>query len=232
MRLAIIPARGGSKRIKNKNIKLFYNKPIIYWSIKAAKESKLFDKIIVSTDSLKIARISKKYGAEVPFIRPKIFSNDKVNTFKVVKHALKWHEERNIHFDYTCCIYPTAPFVTSKLIKRSFNVLLKRKKFFAFTAGLFSHPIHRGFNINKNNVIKAIWPNNEKKRSQDFKAVYHDIGQIYWGTNEAFIKEKKLFSKNSVPILLPKFLCHDIDNYEDWINAELMFKFIKKNGTP
>ena len=231
MKLAIIPARSGSKRIKNKNIKLFNNKPIIYWSIKAAKESKLFDKIIVSTDSKKIAKLAKKYGAEIPFLRPKIFSNDKISTAKVVKHALEWFEKKNAHFDYICCIYPTAPFVTKKTISKGFNILLKSKKFFAFTVTSFSHPVQRGFSINRNKVIKPLWSKNEKIRTQDLEKTYHDVGQIYWGTKKAFMGEKKLFSKNSAPIILPKFLSHDIDNTEDWVNAELVFKSIKKNGT-
>ncbi len=125
--LAIIPARGGSKRIKNKNFKLFFNKPIIYWSIKAARETKLFDKIIVSTDSNKIAKICKSYNVEIPFLRPKIFSGDKVSAIKVVKHALFWFKNKNILFDRVCCIFPAAPFITKKTIKKGFNLLKKKE---------------------------------------------------------------------------------------------------------
>ena len=124
MNIAIIPARGGSKRIKNKNVKFFFNKPVIYWSIKAAKQSKLFDKIIVSTDSKKIANICKKYNVEVPFLRPKILSNDKASTAKVVKHALLWFKNKGIFFDRVCCIYAAAPFISKKTIRDSISDIL------------------------------------------------------------------------------------------------------------
>jgi N-acylneuraminate cytidylyltransferase len=228
--LAIIPARGGSKRIKNKNIKLFFNKPIIYWSIKAARETKLFDKIIVSTDSNKIAKICKSYNVEIPFLRPKIFSGDKVSAIKVVKHALFWFKNKNILFDRVCCIFPAAPFITKKTIKKGFNLLKKKRKSFAFTISSYSHPIQRALKVNKKGYIKPVWPSNIRKRTQDFENRYHDAGQIYWGTFEAFTKDKIIFSNNSVPIYIPSYLCHDIDTLEDWKKAELVFKSLKISG--
>ncbi len=228
MRLAIIPARSGSKRIKNKNIKKFFKKPIIYWSIKAAKESKLFDKIIVSTDSNKIANISKRFGADVPFLRPKKLSKDIVNVDQVVKHAIQWFKEKNIFFDHVCCIYPTAPFLTKKIIRKGLNLLIKKKKLFSFTVTSFSHPIERALEIKKNGNIFTISKNSEKKRSQNFRTLYHDIGQMYWGTSEAFLKDKKIFSKNSVAITIPRYLAHDINTIEEWKKAELVFLTLKK----
>ena len=230
MNLAIIPARGGSKRIKNKNIKLFFNKPVIYWSIKAAKQSRLFDKIIVSTDSKKIAKICKKYNVEVPFLRPKIFSSDKVSATKAVKHALFWFKDKGIHFNKICCIFPASPFVSKKIIKRGFNLLIKKKKSFAFTISSFSSPIQRALKINKNGYIEPVWPSNVITRTQKFENRYHDAGQIYWGTFEAFTKEKIIHSNNSVPIYIPSYLCHDIDTLEDWKKAELVFKSLKISG--
>jgi len=231
MNLAIIPARGGSQRIKNKNIKLFMKKPIIYWSIKAAKESKLFDKIIVSTDSKKIAKICKKYKVDVPFIRPATISKDNVSTAKVVKHALLWFQKNhNFYFDNVCCIYPASPFVNKTVIKKGYNLINKSRKDFAFTVSTFSHPIERALKKNKDGFLRPIWRLNAKKRSQQFKDKYHDIGQIYWGTSEAFIKEKQIFSKNSVPIYIPRYLSHDIDTLEDWKKAELVFKSLNRSG--
>ena len=231
MNLAIIPARGGSKRIKNKNIKLFMKKPIIYWSIKAVKESKLFDKIIVSTDSKKIAKICKKYKVDVPFMRPANISKDNVSTAKVVKHALLWFRKKhNIYFDNVCCVYPASPFVNKKIIKKGYNLISTTRKNFAFTVSTFPHPIERALKKNKDGFLRPIWRSNTTKRSQQFKDKYHDIGQIYWGTSEAFIKEKEIFSKNSAPIYVPRYLSHDIDTKEDWKKAELVFKSLNISG--
>ena len=227
MNLAIIPARKGSKRIKNKNIKLFFGKPIIFWSIKAAKESKLFDKIIVSTDCKKIAKIANSFGADTPFIRPKKLSNDLVNVDKVIKHSILWFKSKNLFFDKVCCIYPTAPFMNKEIIKEGFKKINKSKKSFSFTLTSFPHPIERALIIKKDGSIKTKFRNNEKKRSQVFENLYHDIGQIYWGKSESFLKEKKIFSKNSEAIYIPRYLAHDINTHEEWKKAELVFKALR-----
>ena len=229
MRIAIIPARKGSKRIKNKNIKRFAGKPIIYWSIKMAQKSKLFDKIIVSTDCPKIAKISKKFGAEIPFLRPKKFSDDFVNVYQVVQHAIKWFKKKDIFFKDVCCIYPTAPFISKKLIHDGLNLLNRKKKLFSFVATTFPHSIERAFEIKGNGEIVPVSKKNETKRSQYFKTMYHDVGQLYWGKPEAFLKSKKIFSNNSVAIKIPRFLAHDINTPEEWSKAELVFKTLKKN---
>lgn len=229
MNLAIIPARGGSRRIKNKNIKLFFNKPIIYWSIKAAKQSKLFDKIIVSTDSKKIANICKKYNIEIPFLRPKTLSNDKVSTIKVIKHALIWFKKKGVFFDRVCCIYPASPFISKKIIKKALKLLKIKRKSFAFTVSSYPHPIQRALKIKKNGYLKPVWPSNVNIRSQKFENRYHDAGQFYWGTFDSFMKNKNFFIKNSIPIYIPRYLCHDIDTLEDWKKAELVFKSLKIN---
>ena len=229
MKIAIIPARKGSKRIKNKNIKLFFGKPIIYWSIKAAKDSKLFDKIIVSTDCKIIANIANKFGAETPFVRPKNLSGDVVNVDKVIKHALLWYKKKDIIFDKACCIYPTAPFLSKEIIRNGLELIQDNKKFFSFTVTSFPHPIERSFKIKKDGSIIPKFKNNEKKRSQLFEVLYHDIGQIYWGMSEAFLKEKNIFAKNSSAIYIPRYLAHDINTIEEWKTAELIFKALKLN---
>ena len=229
MKLAIIPARSGSKRIKNKNIKNFFGKPIIYWSIKLAIETNLFDKIIVSTDSHKIAKLSRSYGAETPFIRPKNLSNDYVNTNEVIKHSIKWFKSKKIDFDYVCCIYPTAPFLTKKNIKKGLKLLTTKKKLFSFTVTSFPHPIERALSVKKNGEVIPLSKKNEIKRSQEFNIFYHDIGQMYWGRSDAFLENKKIFSKNSVAIQVPRYLSHDINTIDEWKNAEMVFKSLKIN---
>ena len=228
MIIAIIPARIGSKRIKYKNIKKFQKKPIIYWSIKVAKDSGVFDKIIVSTDSPKIAKIARKYGAETPFLRPKNLSNDYANTDKVIQHAVSWLCKKKNKLKYICCIYPTAPFLTKKVIRKGLNLLIKKKKLFTFTVTPFQHPIERALKINKNLEVTPISKNNEKKRSQKFKTLYHDIGQMYWGTYDAFLKNKKIFSHNSAVIKVPGYLAHDINTIDEWKKAELVYTILKK----
>ena len=228
MKLAIIPARSGSKRIKNKNIKNFFGKPIIYWSIKLAIECNLFDKVIVSTDSHKIAKLSRSYGAETPFLRPKSLSSDYINTDKVIKHSINWFKKKNINFKYICCIYPTAPFLTKQILKNGLKILTKKKKLFSFTVTSFSHPIERALEIKKNGEVIPISNKNEKKRSQKFRTLYHDIGQMYWGVPEAFLMNKKIFSKNSIAIKVPAYLAHDINTIDEWKKAEIIFRLLKK----
>ena len=226
MNLCVIPARGGSKRIPKKNIKIFYGKPIIIWSIESAIKSKCFDKIIVSTDDNNIAKIAKSAGAEVPFMRPKYLSDDFTGTGEVVSHAIKWYKRKKQIYKNTCCIYATAPFINFKDIKKSFKILRTSKADYVFSATNYSYPIQRSFKITLNNRVEMFMPKFFYKRSQDLQESYHDAGQFYWGTSEAWINSKKLFSKNSVPILLPKYQVQDIDSLEDWKLAEKKFNFL------
>lgn len=224
MNLAIIPARGGSKRIKHKNIKKFNGKPIIYWTIKAAIKSKLFDRIVVSTDSKVIKKISKKFGAEVPFLRPKKLSGDSAGTVKVVKHAIQWFKKKNILFENVCCIYPTAPFISGRILKKGLKLLNKKKSSYVFTITSFPYSIEKALKVKQNGRITPVWKKNIFKRSQDFKVSYHDAGQMYWGKSDSFLKEKIIFSQKSFPLYLPRYLARDIDTLEDWKEAELLFR--------
>ena len=230
MNICVIPARGGSKRIPMKNIREFSGKPIIAWSIEAALKSKLFDKVIVSTDNEKIAHISKKYGAEVPFLRPKELSDDFCGTNAVVKNMLQWLIKNDINVEYACCIYATAPFIMTNYLEEGYNQLINSKKEFSFSVTSFPFPIQRALRINKENSIEIIWNENITVRSQDLEDTYHDAGQFYWGKSEAFLNEEVLYSSKSIPVILPRYLVQDIDTFEDWKRAEVMFKSLSEMG--
>jgi len=225
--IAIIPARGGSKRIPNKNIKSFVSQPIISYSINAAQAADLFDRIIVSTDSREIADMAKIYGAEVPFIRPAKLADDFTGTIPVLLHALNWLSEHDFATDYFCCIYATAPFIQPEHIIEGFNLLKKRNATTAFSVTTFSYPIFRALEIGENDCIEMFWPEHENSRSNDLPEAYHDAGQFYWGNTKRFLTEKKLFSSNSVPIILPRYLVQDIDTPEDWETAEKMYSVLQ-----
>ena len=227
MKLAVIPARGGSKRIHKKNIKEFCGKPIIAWSIEAAIESRCFDRIVVSTDDEEIAEVAKKYGAEVPFIRPPELSDDYTGTSSVVKHAIKWFETKNLYFEQICCIYATAPFITANEIRKGLEILIKTNNEYAISVTSFPYPIQRAMRIKDNN-LEMIVPKNAMTRSQDLEETYHDAGQFYWGLPIVWESDKPLFSHKICPIPLPRYRVQDIDTLEDWIRAEFMFESIQK----
>ena len=227
--VAIIPARGGSKRIPYKNIRNFHGKPIIAWSIIAAKKSGIFDDIIVSTDSQRIADVAKKYGAITPFIRPDSISDDFTGTNDVIKHAAKWYIENVGDIDYICGIYPTAPFLTSSVLVDGFHRLVNSNAAFVFSAVGYSYPIQRAFLISKNDRVQMLNKENISKRSQDLEKSYHDAGQFYWGLTSSFINNLNLYSDESIPMILPAHLAHDIDDEEDWKYAEMLYAGYKQN---
>ena len=224
MILCVIPARSGSKRIKNKNIKKFLGKPIIFYSIKQALKSKLFDKIVVSTNSLKIANIAKKYGAEVLFDRPKKLSGDRIGTQDVVSHAIKWIEKNISKVCDVCCVYPAAPLIESKNIVNSYKIFKKKNWDYIFTASKFYYPIQRAIIQSKNKNIKMLKKNNYNKRSQDLITSYHDVGQFYWGKANSWKSKKTIFNSKTTIFELDMFSSHDIDTLEDWKISEKLFK--------
>ncbi len=224
MNIAIIPARSGSKRIKNKNITKFYGKPLIFYTIKTAIKSKLFDKIIVSTDSKIISKLSKKYGASIPFMRPKHLSNDHASTMNVINHAVKWLSKKNESAKFYCCIYPTTPLLSSTVLKDSFKKIRSMKYDYVLSVMRYSHPIERSFKIDKFNKIKTLNDKNLSFKTQNFKSSYFDAGQFYWGTEKSWIRRKKIFSKSSYAYILPTLSAHDIDTYEDLKINKLLFK--------
>lgn len=230
MNVAIIPARGGSKRIPGKNIKNFAGKPIITYSIDAARKCRIFDRIIVSTDCDRIAEISQRAGAEVPFVRPSELSDDHTPTALVLEHALRWLESESCRVKYLCCIYPTAPFVRSEDLIKGYKLLIENNVSSVFSVTEFEFTIFRGLKINDEGFIEMFWPEHELTRSQDLPQAYHDAGQFYWLDSEKFLGNKKLYANDAKPIILSRFLVQDIDTLNDWKTAELMFEVCKKNG--
>lgn len=224
MNLAIIPARGGSKRIPGKNIKDFSGKPLIAYSISAAQQSGLFEQIIVSTDSEEIADISRELGANVPFIRPDSLSDDYAGTSSVVKHGIEYCKQHYFEPEFTCCIYATAPFIQSDKLEQGLSRLkASPDKHFAFSVTSYPFPIQRAISL-KNGGVEPFQPENMAQRSQDLVEAYHDAGQFYWGHSSAFLSGKSTFSQQSIPIILPRHLVQDIDTLEDWKRAELMYQ--------
>ncbi len=223
--LAIIPARGGSKRIPKKNIKPFLGKPIIAYSIDTALKSNLFSHIIVSTDSKEIADISQKYGAEVPFFRSKENADDYATLPDVLNEVYKYLEQKlNISFDNICCILPTAPLITVQRINEGYELLKNSGVSSVIPVKAFSYPVWRSFRINEQNRLEMIWPEYLKSRSQDLPVVYHDAGSFYWIKTGSFLKEKNLFTSKNQPIILKETEVQDIDTMEDWKLAELKYK--------
>ncbi|WP_394146876.1 pseudaminic acid cytidylyltransferase [Shewanella atlantica] len=225
MNIAIIPARGGSKRIPGKNIKPFNGKPIIAYSIEAAINSGCFDRVIVSTDSEEIARVAKKYGAEVPFMRPADIADDHATTLMVIEHAIKAMLEREEQYDYCCCIYATAPFVTAIQLREGLQQIKQRQADYLFPVCEYPSPIQRAISLDESLKISMFAPENLNTRSQDLKPAYYDTGQFYWGIVSAFLASKPIYSDKASGLVLPKGSVVDIDTHEDWSLAEALFEF-------
>ena len=222
--IAIVPARGGSKRIPRKNVNLFCGKPMIAWSIEAAREAGIFDTILVSTDDEEIASVAEAYGAEAPFRRPAELANDHTPTLPVIAHALKWFEEHRGPVEFGCCIYATAPFLQAQYLREGLELLKAHPDAeFAFSITSYAFPIFRALNRNADGTVGMFWPENEMKRSQDLPEAWHDAGQFYWGRLQAFIGHLGVFSACSYPVVLPRHQVQDIDTPEDWARAERMF---------
>jgi N-acylneuraminate cytidylyltransferase len=224
MKIAVIPARGGSKRIPRKNIKDFCGKPMIAWSIEAAKASGLFDRIIVSTDDAEIAEVAKQWGAEVPFMRPDELSSDYAGTTEVIAHATQWALDQGLDVDAVCCIYATAPFVQTDDLKRGWKALASGDWAYSFTVTDFASPIFRAFKQTPEGGIEMFFPEHFATRSQDLPVALHDAGQFYWGRPAAWLEGRRIFDRHSTPIIIPRWRVQDIDDQDDWMRAELISK--------
>lgn len=228
-RIAVIPARGGSKRIPRKNTRPFVGKPVIGYSIETAIKSGLFDRVIVSTDDNEIAHVARTFGAEVPFLRPTELADDFSGTNAVVKHCLQWlMEKEDYSVGLACCIYATAPFLRESYLRQGMELLQETRKSFVFSVTSFPFPVQRALRISKEGYIEPMYPENIFVRSQDLDEAYHDAGQFYWGTANAFLQDEVTYSSISAPVVLPRYLVQDIDTEEDWCQAELMFKALGK----
>ena len=224
MKLAVIPARGGSKRIPRKNIKPFGGLPMIAWSIRAAIKSNCFDRIIVSTDDAEIASVAKEHGAEVPFVRPANLSDDHTGTIPVIAHAIDWQNEDGELATEVCCIYATAPFIESTDLQRGLQVLQSTNVNYAFSVTSYAFPIQRAIRITPDKRVTMFQPEHFNSRSQDLPEAWHDAGQFCWGLAKAWLAGKAVFSTDAAPVLLPRYRVQDIDTPEDWERAEWMHR--------
>lgn len=229
MNVAIIPARGGSKRIARKNIRDFCGKPIISYSIEAALNSACFDSVIVSTDDDAIAEIAQHYGAETPFLRPAELADDYATTTPVINHSIEWLQKNRESPDLVCCIYATAPFVSSKDLQIGLDMLENSDAKYAFSVTAYPSPIQRAMKITPDGRVKMLEPNNFNIRSQDLEPAYHDAAQFYWGRASAFLTDTQIFCEESIPVLVPRYRVQDIDTMDDWYYAELIFRALNNN---
>jgi len=197
---------------------------MISWSIKAAIDSNCFDKIIVSTDDAEIAKISKDCGAEIPFLRPDYLSDDHATTSEVIAHAAQWANHQHSEFKNICCIYATAPFITTESIQKGLVAVTPATVNFSFAATTYPHPIQRAIKITKYDGVTMFFPENQSRRSQDLEEAWHDAAQFYWGKTNSWLAKKSIFSPLSRVVKIPRYRAIDIDTEEDWIFAETMFK--------
>jgi pseudaminic acid cytidylyltransferase len=224
-RVAIIPARGGSKRIPRKNIKPFFGQPMIGYSIRAAQQSGLFDSVVVSTDDEEIADVARSFGADIPFMRPADLANDHAGTGAVVIHALEWFSKNGIDYDAACCIYATAPLLEPERLKEGWEKLQGKR--FAFSVTSYAFPIQRALRQTADGSVDMFWPENLTRRSQDLEPAYHDAAQFYWGWSDAWTGGEIAFSPISAPVILPRTQVVDIDTPEDWEVAEVTYRVLK-----
>lgn len=230
MNIVVIPARGGSKRIPRKNIKLFCGKPIIAHTIEKALSSQYVDSVVVSTDDEEIAEVSRSYGATTPFIRPKNLADDFTGTTPVVRHAIQTLIDEGVAINYCACIYATSPLLSTEVIDTSFRTLASNKQLdYVFTAARFSFPIQRAILKTSSGGVKPFDEYAITQRSQDLEPAYHDAGQLYWGHSSTWLnKEKRIFGAQSQMIVMPDHLVQDIDTIDDWKRAEMLYKLLNK----
>ena len=229
MNIAIIPARGGSKRIPRKNVRSFCGRPMIAWPIAAAAASGLFDHILVSTDDPEIADVARQAGAEVPFLRPAELADDHCGTTDVVVHALSWAIEAGWPVEAACCIYATAAFVSAEDLVAA-RRLLSPECDYAFAAVRYGHPPQRGFVRAADGSPQLLQPEHQATRTQDLPAVYHDAAQFYWGTPEGWLERRPFFGPRTRFVELPPWRAQDIDREDDWTMAEQLFVAMQARG--
>lgn len=239
MRIAVIPARGGSKRIPRKNIKAFYGKPMIAYSIEAAKASGLFEHVVVSTDDAEIAEVARTCGAEVPFMRPASLSDDHTGTSPVIAHAIEQCAATGWVAETVCCIYATAPLLAASDLLRGLTALHETGAEFAFSVTSYPFPVQRAIKLSKTGRVEMFQPAYFHTRSQDLDEAFHDAGQFYWGRASAWLEQLPLFAHHSTAVQIPRFRVQDIDTSEDWERAEYLAQAIRleqevldRRGTP
>ena len=228
MNVAVIPARSGSKRIRRKNIREFYGKPIITWPISVAKKSGLFEHILISTDDEEIAEVSRSCGAEVPYIRSGELSDDHAGITEVMAHAVNWMQEQDWRPESVCCIYPTSVFLIKDDLEKGHETLQTGDWQFTFSVTDFEYPIFRSFKAHPDGGVEMFFPEHFETRSQDLPEALHDAAQFYWGKPEAWLNHLKMFDLHSFPVMIPRWRIQDIDTEDDWKRAELVFEINTK----
>jgi N-acylneuraminate cytidylyltransferase len=225
--VAIIPARGGSKRIPRKNLLPFDGVPMIVRSIRTALDSGLFERVVVSTDDAEIADVARAHGADVPFMRPAELADDFAGTVPVIVHALQQLSD----FDYACCVYATAPLLQTRYLRQGLELLeLNPDKSFAFSVCSFGFPVQRALTLDGQGALQALYPEFRNTRSQDLPEAYQDAGQFYWGRSDAWLRGEVIYSPASLPVILPRHLVQDIDTLDDWKRAEYLYAALKAGG--
>lgn len=224
--IAIIPARGGSKRIPRKNVKSFLDKPVIAYSIQSAIRSDLFDEVMVSTDDPEIAGIAREYGAVVPFMRSEKNANDYATLADVLIEVVQMYREKGIEIENICCILPTAPLISEKEILSAYKQFTENDFDSVCPVVAFSYPILRSLDIDDNGLLKMNWPEYLSTRSQDLRPAYHDTGTFYWVKKKTLLEEKKLLTDNGTAFIMNELQVQDIDTETDWVLAELKYKLI------
>jgi pseudaminic acid cytidylyltransferase len=229
--LAVVPARGGSKRIARKNVRPFAGRPMIEWPLAAALDSRLFGRVVVSTDDAEIAEVARAAGAEVPFLRPPDLADDHATTGQVMAHATRWAIDEGLELEAVCCLYATAPFVTPDVLAEGRAELTRGGFDFVLAAARFSYSVQRGFVADGSGGMQMLFPEHRLTRSQDLPPVYHDAGQFYWAQPAAWLEERPVFGPASSFLELPLTRAQDIDSPEDWILAERLFELERATGS-
>jgi N-acylneuraminate cytidylyltransferase len=230
--IAVIPARGGSKRIPRKNIRTFFGKPMIAWPIKAAQAAGFFERIIVSTDDAEIAQVAREWGAETPFQRPAELASDEADAGAVIAHATRWATKEG-EVSAVCCILATAPFIQVRDLEDGCHSIKSGRWEFVFAATDYAAPIFRAFRQSSNGGVEMFFPEHYASRSQDLPRALHDAAQFYWGRPSAWLEGKRVFERHSAAVLVPRWRVQDIDTEEEWVRAELMAPLILNNpGQP
>ena len=225
--IAILPARAGSKRIPRKNIREFFGKPMIAWPIQAARDSGLFDQVVVSTDDDEIAEVAEHFGAVAPFRRPADLADDHTGTTDVIAHAAEWLSNQGVEFENACSIYPTAPFLRAEDLETGLGELDNGNWNFVFSACEFPAPIWRSFDLDEKGGARMHFPGHYETRSQDLPRAFHDAGQFYWGRKEAWLQRLAILNGHSKPLMLPRWRVIDIDTEDDWQQAERIASVMK-----
>jgi pseudaminic acid cytidylyltransferase len=230
VRVAVIPARGGSRRIPRKNVRPFCGKPVIAWVIEAARASSLFEHVLVSTDDAEIRDVALQSGAECPFMRPPELADDYTVTSAVIGHATRWALDAGWDVDAVCCMYATAPLIDTGDLKRGLAALTSGDWAFAIAATTFAAPIQRAFTQRPDGGLEMYFPDQFATRTQDLPATLHDAAQFYWGRPDAWIDGRRMFDRWSVPVVIPRWRVQDIDEPEDWARAESVFRELRNGG--